>query len=716
MISTGMIWKFLNYANKYSLKGGMWKEKIKYGSFEYSDIELSRLEDIRARIINPIVKLEQIISQCKTYEDFALNYYNYLIEEMDFANKIEGLCNEQRDMGYLEEALENKQILNTSFDIMNQLVEILGEEEFSLNRFLETYLIGLKYVKVGVIPPKVDELVMGNNQRTRLGEIKVLFVAGVNEGVLPGNPSANNLLSAEEKDVLINNGHLVARNEESLQLEEMAAIYRNISKPKEKLILSYSMSDVEGNDMKPSSIIDEIKYIFPLINTDKDVINQDSPFALVSGRNSTLRHLTEFLQRKEKITDTVWTDVYKWFMDNDPANLNKLIDGICEDNSKDPISNELIKSLFMKDGSFSFSPSRLEKYTRCPFEHYVQYGLKPQELRTYKSEGREIGDIYHECLMRLSKELTEDNVSFRSVDSKWMTITKEDCDMLVEDILDAFAQEYRGGLLLSNKREEYRLKRIKDICKEAAWNMVIQMRVSNVDMAYFEESFGRKGLIQPIVIDLDGTKVFIEGKIDRCDYLKNNTVRIIDYKTGTEKFDKDEVEKGFRLQLMLYLIAAKENVKETAGVFYFLIKEKMFKADESSNENLEAGIEKELKQAYRLDGIFVSEDYIINDLVNCDQFENYEPSDFIKVKYDKKTEKWVSSGRTSSLSKEEFIELEEKAQSAAKKISRNIVEGNISIEPVKLTKKSNRTECDYCKYKGICKFDLDFEGNKYNYI
>ena len=705
---------FENYAKKYDIKGNTWKKSIKYGSFEYTENELAYLEKLRTQIINPFIKLEEIIKTSSTYKEFVVSYYKYLVNELNLIERIKSLSEEQKNSGYLEEALETKQILNVAFEIMNQLVEVLGEEEFDLDRFIETYLIGLKYAEIGTIPPKVDEIVMGTNQRTRLGDVKVLIMVGVNEGILPNEPSANNLLSTEEKKLVYKDGYEIGKDEENLLLEEMAAIYRNTSKAKEKLVFSYSLSDDAGNDLKPSSLIEEIKSVFSEIKINKDIVNDDNDFNLINGRISTLRHLTENIQSsKDK---KLWANVYSWYNKYEKAKIEQMIKGLCEDNIKESLSGELSTKLFSKNSKFSFSPSRLEKYAKCPFEHYVSYGLKPKELRTYKSEGREIGDIYHECLMRLAKELTEEGVLITQQNSKWLNIKKEECDKLVNDIVENLANEYRDGLLKSTKREEYRLNRIKKICKEAAWNMVIQMRCSDVKEAYFEESFGQNGNIKPILFKVNDKDIYIEGKIDRYDLLMSNSVRVIDYKTGNEKFDKNQVKKGYRLQLMLYLKAAKEDLHNTAGVFYFLIKENTFKADENTNDDLEASIQKSVKQAYRLDGLFVEDETIINELVNSANYDEHEPSNIIKVRYDKKTGKWIPSSSSSSLSKEDFESLENSAVKAAKEISENIIKGDIEIKPAKLTTGSKLLECTYCKYKGICKFDLDFEGNKYNYI
>ena len=64
--------------------------------------------------------------------------------------------------------------------------------------------------------------------------------------------------------------------------------------------------------------------------------------------------------------------------------------------------------------------------------------------------------------------------------------------------------------------------------------------------------------IPPIEIDAGDEKVYIEGIIDRIDILPDGSVKVIDYKSGSEKFSVKEAKAGWKLQLMLYLKAGLE--------------------------------------------------------------------------------------------------------------------------------------------------------------
>ena len=64
-------------------------------------------------------------------------------------------------------------------ELLEKYVEILGEEKISLEEFSELLDAGFSEVKIGVIPPGSDRVVVGDMERTRLKDVKVIFLLGV---------------------------------------------------------------------------------------------------------------------------------------------------------------------------------------------------------------------------------------------------------------------------------------------------------------------------------------------------------------------------------------------------------------------------------------------------------------------------------------------------------------------------------------------------------
>jgi len=287
--------------------------------------------------------------------------------------------------------------------------------------------------------------------------------------------------------------------------------------------------------------------------------------------------------------------------------------------------------------------------------------------------------------MRVSRDIKEHG-------ARWSDYTKDEIEEKVHEKLDLISKEYRGGLLLSNGREGYRRTRIEKTCKEAVWAVLEQMKNGSVKEAYFEDSFKRGYNFPPIQMDIDGEVVYIEGKIDRVDLLEDDTIRIVDYKTGPEKLDLAEVYKGYKLQLMIYMKGAAGDKYKPAGIFYFNITEDIMPVNKLNSKKMEIKLEEEGKDQFKLNGAYI----------------DGTPDDAAV--------KEIISKSAKSMDREYYEDLKKHVEVAVRKISEGIINGDISLEPTRLSGSKHETPCDYCSYKAICKFDIAYRDNNYKMI
>ena len=493
-------------------------------------------------------------------------------------------------------------------------------------------------------------------------------------------------------------------------MEERLGIYRNLSRPADYLYVSYSAADEEGSLARPSAIFNKLTELFPQLQVRRDVLNRTSPEDLINGQLSGLRHLTEALQAMTEGAELAdgWQQTLSWYKQNQPEKLAYIGSGIAFTNKQEDLGRQAADALFKGDPqkALSLSPSRLERFSRCPFSHFVLYGLKPEERRIFEIAPREIGDIYHECLMQLTRSLTKPGTDVTAPDSPWMTITEEECRTFVSDVVGQQTETYREGLFHLGGEENYRSQRIVDICQKVCWVVIEQVRAGQIRDCRFEAGFGRGREIKPIEVHLDGQTAYIEGKIDRIDYLAGDRVKIIDYKTGSEAFDAEEARAGYRLQLMLYLAASLEGVRKPAGVFYFNISEPSI--DLSAKAAAPEEIAEQVKKNFKLNGVIVNDPAVIHSVAG--DFAGH--SDILSLQKNKDGE-ITSRSKGALLSEEEFADLQEAVGTKVVEICQNLANGDINIHPMKTR---DRSACTYCKYKGICRFDTIFEGCKYNII
>ncbi|MCI8609897.1 MAG: hypothetical protein HFE73_09665 [Firmicutes bacterium] len=702
--------KLENYAVKYRIRRKGWKRSFTKGVSEYGEEGISGLDTLRQKAMEPGLALEKLTKkQNQTTADFIYGLYSLLYEEVKLPDRILGFMEQQEELGRVDLAEETGQIWGCIIGILDQMIEIMGAEGFDGKVFTEIFQAGLSQVEIGMLPPTKDGLVMGAMQRTRISDIEALVVIGANEGILPQEDPAAGLFSREEKELFEQKGHALCKVDSVALMEERLAIYRNLSKPRRYLWMSYALADGEGKACKPSAIYLKLKSIFPGLKEERDVLNQQNPLPLIHGGVSGLRHLTEALQQVcdgEGIDDE-WLTAIDWYGRNKPEAVAVIGDGLAFTNSQESLGKYGARQLYLKnpEGAISLSPSRLERFSRCPFSHFVAYGLRPEERRVFQIAPREIGDIYHECLMTLTRTLTREDLEVTHPLSPWMTVTRDQCRALVEETARQQLANYREGLFCQGKEETYRSQRIFDICDKVCWTVVEQVRAGQIVRNDFEVGFRRGGQIPAIEVQAGEETVYIEGKIDRVDYLPDERVKIIDYKTGNENFSVKEAKAGYRLQLMLYLKAACEEVRRPAGVFYFKISEPL--VDGTGKDLDRETLEQEIRKNFKLNGVMVDDPQVIENIAG--DFSGF--SDIVPLRAGK--EKVTGTSKESLLSEEDFAGLMEETWEKTKAVCNRLVEGDIKIHPMKT---KERSACTFCQYRGICRFDTVFAGCSYEIV
>lgn len=658
-------------------------------------------------------------------------------------DRIEAMAKAQQEAGFLDGAAETGQSWNVICRIFDQIVETVGEERLSGRALRQIVEAGLAEMEIGIVPVNPDSVLVGTMQRTRVGRVKALLVLGANEGLLPLQKTDEGLLSEREKAVLEEMDLEFSKTEDMVKQEERLAIYRTLSQPEERLYVSCSRIDETGGELRPSAVFRELEnFLQSRAESDDSVVLGDLEDGEVTeiavSPKGAISYLTDAFREylEDGKLDEDWLYAGLWYGSHEPEEMERIRRGMEFDNEQNALGGQLADALYRGDRrAIEASASRLEKYSGCPFAHFISYGLRPEDLRVFEMGPREIGDIYHECIMKLSQRLTAGEDSFQGLDavpvaitdpdSRWMKITQEECREEIRRILQEETGTYREGLLSSGRNESYRAERIVDICSRVAWAMIGQVRRGRIREMYFEQPFARGAQLPPIRVTAGEHEILIKGKIDRMDVLEmpehedglETAVRIVDYKTGGDSVDVEHFRSGYKFQLMLYLKAAtqKQEVKP-AGVFLFKIREIDNDADVKSIAPGVEATEERMEDAYKLEGIVLDD----MDMIGSMDTELAGTSKVIPIKYVKKSGAYASSAGGYLFTREEFDELSQQVDSQVERICQEICDGRIDIRPKKEKKKDlegkHRTSCKYCSYKSICMFDTAFPGCWYERV
>lgn len=680
-----------NYARNYRIKGSMWDKPFRYGREELGDEVFNRLESVREQISGSVSGLASI-SKGVTVGEFIKSFKNYLADVWKLDEKVAEAAAREDERGLHDEAQRMTQSFDKAIALLDQMDGIMGDSPMDLAEFADIYVAGLSDVEVGVIPPSVDGLSMGTMIRTRPRRMKAAVILGACEGVMPLSPQTEGLFSVDEKEYFKQKGFELGSLDDIKMDEENAAMYRMMARPSERIYISWAMTDTEGRDTSPSPVIDSIRTLFPRIDRDglirRDVISMGRRDTLNPGEEDVintpddgLRHLISRIKDSNAPDepDALTRAMLCWYKANRKDELDIMLRAAAYDNVQRPLSRSAAKDLYCRsDGSLSLSASSIGSYFDCPFRYFVDRGLKPKEERAFASDPRSVGDVYHECLMAVARQIMNAE-----------EIPDDDSlEELVTAALDELSQNYMGGLFVSTGGEEYRMSRIREICASAAKAMAAQLAAESVVEADFEEPFGRKGRFEPIRIKAGDGEVYVEGKIDRADIINvggENRVRIIDYKTGSDRLDLWKMRQGYKMQLMIYLISATSGELTPAGMFYFNIKDPIEAMNDKSAKQMETVLGRAAEDEFKLRGAYINEDGVLGAM----------------------PEKVLSSVKN-SVSREEYEEVRSEVIARIEEAAEGILGGKIGINPLKA---DNRLACGYCSYKPVCRRDRGYVKN-----
>ncbi|MBR5730611.1 MAG: PD-(D/E)XK nuclease family protein, partial [Firmicutes bacterium] len=545
----------------------------------------------------------------------AAAFIEYLDKTLGFEGWLEDTAEQQNEDGFTDSAEQTRQLASVAESTAEQIVQLLGSEKVSAEEFRDTFMDALKDVKIGVLPQAEGRVQIGSAKRSIIQDKKAVFLATFCDGSIPSSPGSSGVLTEKEINSLAGKGTPLSKPSDLLISEELFMLFRSASCARELLWAGLPSSDLEGGELTPSPALPMLKERYPNVRELRDAESSGDTSVFIEGSRLPLEKLSIAVRdglSGEEIPE-LWKAVYNELAQGAP----QVKAGLLFDPSEPPLDKKLAEKLFSgADGAKSLSPSRLDLFAACPFKHFITYGLRPVEDADFTISGREMGDILHEALLRLSEKLSavsaEKGLDITDPESLWMTVGEDEVDAMLKEILADMAENSMGGLMQSSGEEIYRSERILDSCSRFARHMIYQVRAGNIKRMYFETPFRRDRGFGPVKLETAAGTVYVEGKIDRVDILPGadgkEYIKIIDYKSGKDKFSRELVEEGLKMQLMTYLEGASGGGGSPAGVYYFRINADDLEAsmEDLLSDELSEKVVKSIEKEYRLDGITVS--------------------------------------------------------------------------------------------------------------
>lgn len=707
-----------NYVLANGIRGKRWLEenwnyRLNYGyDRELSEYEagiIKRVNEVKNVITAPIVRFSSKVQKSKNAMDICISLYDFLYD-IGVPKKIEDLVDEFKKSGELDTASEYSQIWNMIMGVLDQVVEVMGDERITLEQFHKILLQGLEEYSIGIIPPALDQVLVGSIERLKSHDISYLYIIGVNDGIFPRSFKDEGILSDSDREGLNDIGIELAPGTRTRVFEEQFLAYSTLTAAGKYLRLSYPIADHEGKSMRPSSIISRVKKLFPNINEYSNIVQAgNSDISSVSMPGATFKSLVASI-RSEKDgfnISPIWKDVRNWYESREEWKpmLERVDRALSYSNQVRLMDAKKIRSLYGRE--MYFSVSRIEKYVECPFAYFIQYGLRARDRRVYEISPPDIGTFIHGVIDNFSKTLNENNMTWHDVEMEW-------CQRKVGEIVDEMAAADTSSILLSSSRYKYITTRLKRILARAIWLIALHIKRSEFEPAGYEVGFGAGGDFPPITIKLpSGESINLIGRIDRVDSMEREDgtyIRVVDYKSGNKAFNLSDVYYGLNIQLMVYLdamLSNRENNSEKplipGGVLYFRVDDPIIRTNGEVDDDR---IDNEIMKMLKMKGLLLADADIIREMdKDIKGYSNIIPANINKD---------GTIGKSSSVAtREQFNNLRRHVRRKLAGFCQEMAEGNIEIAPYK---KNGHTPCEYCKLGSVCKFDPGISGNKFRII
>jgi len=674
-------------------------------------LDLEKLEGMRKAINSHLSGLFKVKNATAKEIIKALRA---VIDNNNSCEKLEGYKQRFEAEGNLKKAREYDQIYNKVMALFDQIEGLIGDEKLELSEFKDIVTAGIGEISVGTIPQDVDRIIVGDIERTRLKEVKVLFFVGVNDGNIPSNVGGGGILSDIDRQFLIDLGTEVefAPTPRQQMYIQRLYLYMNLTKPTDKLYLSYAELSGDGKSQSPAYLIPKLLSMYEGLTVtrpeDDSIENQlaskkDGIYTLSTllcdyARGQSSKENLRYISALSKaVSDEAGKDL-----------LGRLTEEAFKHYESLPLSKAIAVALY--GATLENSVSRLEQFASCAYAHFIRYGLRPMEREDYEFDASDLGNVFHKVLEKYTGQIIDKKID-------WKTLSKEDSDKMLNDALTECADAYGDSILRSSARNQFMIDRIRRILLRTVDTLKYQMTKGSFEPAYVEMSFEEAGSIDDINIALseDEKHVITErmklnGRIDRVDLYEDPEhvyVKVMDFKSSGHKFNVASLYYGLQLQLVMYMNVASAVQKKLspgkevvpAAILYYHVTDPVVDGKEGM---ITDDINKAVIDKLKMTGL-VNENMDIVKLLDKDISGT---SDIIPVMIKKDG---GFGARSQTATREEYQAISNFVGRKIKEFGKNILDGDISVNPYV---RDNSDSCTYCSYRSICGYDDRIKGYK----
>lgn len=640
--------------------GAVWRNGFKVPKDE---IKEKRLNNLRERLVLPFVSLGSTLGGHPRAEQLV-GGIRALWATLKVEEQLESWS--QEDPG----AAVHATVWDQMEGWLQDLERAFRGQQMSLTEWLPIVEAGLRNLTVGVVPPVLDQVLIGTVDRSRNPDLNTLYVLGLNERVFPAAPARDLLLSEDDREILCDAGCTMGETPAWRLAGEQFYGYIACTRPRERLVLSFCRSSADGGPLNPSRFISQVQRIMPAVKVEE--------FALPNSSN-------EVLHRCELA----------------PLGLDIQEDAaLATPNQDEKLDAEVAQRLY--GPALHISVSSLERFAACPFKFFLEQGLRVKERKEFQLDVREQGSFQHDVLAKFHDDLKAEGL-------RWRDVTPAQARERVGRIADAIIPQFGDGLLASTKQNQFTASNYKRTLQDLIEVLVGWFSTNKFDPEVVEFGFGRDHPVPGWNLDLgNGFSVVLHGRVDRVDIYRISETEalcvVMDYKSGLKKPSRTMLHHGIQQQLPAYLLTM-TRVREVAAHFkverilpagcFLLPLSGRVKKTTTRRKALE-DVEQTRRSGYTHEGI-----YDLACLEYLDAKAPKEKSGQFNHRISAST--GLPHGNTfNALKTEEFTAILARSEELIRETGQRIFAGEIGIHPYK---SGSDTACSRCDYQSVCRFD-----------
>ncbi|MBP3700337.1 MAG: exodeoxyribonuclease V subunit gamma, partial [Lachnospiraceae bacterium] len=755
------LYELENYVLALGLRGRKaWGETWEKTYPEGRHLNLERLNQVREQVVRPLFALRDILKNSdSTVRDYAEGLVR-LMESQGVEKRLKDMAGQIAADGEDSLGQEYEQAYAKVLELLDKVVELFGDGKVSIREWREILDTGFGEIRVGVIPARVDRVVIGDMHRTRLKDPKVLFFVGANDGLVPKAGDKTSLLSDMDRRSLAKLGVQLAPTKQENGFIDRFYLYLTLTKPSQQLYVSWCCQNVDGSAMSPSYMIRELQGIFPALIVERPEEQVELADHILTKDTARSALLAGFADYKEGRAPAAWKELYSIFMKEPDGReqLRRWLDAAFLTYKEETMGPAVAKALY--GDMLSGSVTRLEQYAACAYAQFLSYGLQLAQRRLHEFAAADMGTLFHEVIRKFFAkvygknsdvtEMVQPAEKAGTTSAAQRLITDEKLrQRLVHQCLEEAVNEGSSRGLEDTARGAYLLERVERTADRTLWALCEQLARGDFHPEDVEVDFdGRDSKAMNLLLQ-DDTLMRLHGRIDRVDTCNGRSVtaqamekmqegmasgdvsegdtgeahrnveddeiyvKVIDYKTGSTTFDLVGVYYGLQLQLVVYLDAAMERERAKnkgkkvipAGILYYNIRDPFVAVEpEEAGTPDPNGIKDGLLKELKMNGI-VNRDRRIYSRMDRLIGADVPPVIPVTEKGGQIVERYSSVAATRQL--EDLCAFVRRRMT---EFGSRIMAGHMAVNPYM---RDGRTGCDYCKFAAVCGFDKKTPGYEY---